>query len=100
MDNITKLNNMCIRSLTIEVNPHKKVLPELCPVKDWLAILLKETIEDTDSETFYEILKRNELVLIRCHPKYHVSFYEIMDYDLSRALQRMVDIIEEELNDK
>ncbi len=95
-DKITKLSGICKGEVVITVNEHKtryQTVKQLIE-DDIVPPNLEDDLEETPKEVVDEMINKNEMVCVRAYPDTPVGFYSIYHYDLEKAVDEMIQLIQ------
>ena len=83
----------CKASVEIEQNQHKDYYQS---PQEWFNENSR-LLDDMPSEVVSECIKRDNIITFQCYPDTPIGFHFIVDYDLERIIDKMYDILKEEL---
>jgi hypothetical protein len=89
-DKLLKLINFCKCSVYVEVNDHKSFYES---VENYLEERHLECLNETDKDVLDKIYETDNLVYIQFYPNTPIGFYSILHYDLDKALDLALEII-------
>jgi len=94
MEKLKQLIALCKASVSIEVNKHRdyyeSVEESLRDTCNW-----EDTRREIDNEVYAQMISRDTVVRIQFYPNTPVGFYLIYHYDLEKALDLALSVLEE-----
>lgn len=87
---LLNLINACKCSVYVEINDHKSFYEK---IKDYLEERFREQLDEIDKDVLDKIYETDNLVYIQFYPDTPIGFYSILHYDLDKALDLALEII-------
>jgi len=94
MDKLNKLITRCKAAVYVEVNAHKDIYKSVEQYIEDEGYL--EVKQDAGSEIISEMIKRDTIIQIYFYPDTPIGFYTVWHCDLDMALDKCIDILDEQ----
>lgn len=90
MKNLQELISRCKASVTLTINNHRDYYQT---IEDYLQEMGMGGIKETDLEIIAEIIKLDTLVELQFYPETPVGFYMIYHYDIDKAIEQGLEVL-------
>jgi hypothetical protein len=88
MEKLIELFSRCKSTVEISYNQHKSYY-------DTIGESIGEDIDEVDPEVFKEMMIKDTLIRIQFYPHSSVGFHTVYHYDLEKAVDRCLSILNE-----